>query len=134
MAKGKETAVQRAIIEALQTLGCLVFRLNSGAIDGTDLRGQRMHVELCPPGTPDVMAVLLDGRVVWVECKYKKGRLSPAQVAMHRDLRQRGHLVIVARSVDDLLEALGFKPPFVLPAPGLWNEPGDRDLSQLPAY
>lgn len=36
-----------------------------------------MH--LCRKGTPDIMAVLKDGTVLWIEVKTKTGKLKPEQ-------------------------------------------------------
>ena len=53
------------------------------------------------PGLPDLQAIK-DGRVVMVEVKTPKGRLSDAQAAFSRAWQLAGGEYVVARSVDDV--------------------------------
>jgi hypothetical protein len=53
-------------------------------------------------GTPDILVVLEDGLVAWVEMKDgNNGRVSSDQLKMHQKLRDRGHQVFVARSFEE---------------------------------
>lgn len=54
------------------------------------------------PGFPDGLAAR-DGRVLWVEVKTAKGRLTPDEVMFRARLGRDGEYVVV-RSVDDVLE------------------------------
>jgi hypothetical protein len=88
-----EAAIQKQIIDYLETCGHIVIRLNAG-------KG-RNNQRLAPTGTPDLVAVL-PGRVVWIEVKTDLGELSQAQRTMHNRLRMRRQKVIVARDVSDV--------------------------------
>jgi hypothetical protein len=93
-----EQKIQSDIIAALTELGAIPLRLNAG-------RG-RYNQRLLPAGTPDVLAVLPGGRCLWIEVKGRDGTLRGVQARFHETLRFAGHTVIVARSVDNVLDAL----------------------------
>lgn len=95
---GDEAAVQRAIMQAAEISGCLVFRMNAG-------RG-RYNQRLTPAGTPDLLLVTHDGRTLWVEVKSGDGKLREAQENMHTALAARRQEVIVARDEEDVMEVL----------------------------
>ncbi len=60
------------------------------------------------PGVPDLI-IIYRGRVVAIELKSEKGRLSPAQKAMHEQLMLAGATVYTATSlaqVEDFLRTL----------------------------
>jgi hypothetical protein len=57
------------------------------------------------PGVADLM-VLCDGRVLFLELKSTKGRLSPAQEAFRDAVRTQGFGWALVRSLDDALGAL----------------------------
>jgi hypothetical protein len=88
-----EAEIQAEIVEYLKLCGWLVFRLNSGKA--------RDNMRLCPPGTPDLLAV---GRLAnfWIEVKTETGRLRPEQEQMIEELRKRGQFVLVARGLEDV--------------------------------
>ena len=90
-----ETELQRDITDALTAHGCLVYRLNSG--------GYRGRIQLCPPGTPDLLVIPLPGPAIWMEVKLPDSRISDVQHEHHADLRARGQIVSVVRSVAQAL-------------------------------
>lgn len=57
-------------------------------------------------GFPDVMCIWAGGGICFIEFKTTKGRLSDAQGEWLVRLRERGHRVTVARSVDAAVEFL----------------------------
>ena len=57
------------------------------------------------PGFADLM-VLCDGRVLFLELKSRKGKLSPPQEAFRDSVLAQGHGWALVRSVDDALGAL----------------------------
>ncbi len=58
------------------------------------------------PGVPDVLCVI-DGRLHGLELKRERGgRVSPAQRAMHDELRAAGAIVETARGLDEALAVL----------------------------
>lgn len=81
---------------------CQILRLQSGLSFGA--HGGK--VALCPPGTPDLLLILPDGKSLFIEVKSERGKLTPSQKEMHATLELLGHRVIVARSVGDVLEVL----------------------------
>lgn len=58
------------------------------------------------PGFPDVMCIWAGGGICFIEFKTVTGRLSEAQGEWIVRLRERGHRVTVARSVDAAVEFL----------------------------
>lgn len=56
-------------------------------------------------GVPDIM-ICHKGRLICVELKAAKGRLSPAQVETHERLTLSGAVVCVCRSLDDVINIL----------------------------
>lgn len=100
-----ETDLSRKIQVALESLGCLVVRVNSG-----QLRGAGGHVvKLAPVGTPDlyVIAPRFPSRpgywAGWLEVKAPGGVLSSHQQAWHDMARSRDVRVEVVRSVEGAL-------------------------------
>mgnify|MGYP000386206861 CR=1 FL=1 len=71
-------------------------------------RGGYAIVTTCPPceyGTPDVLACYL-GRALLIEVKTPKGVVSAIQTRRLEQWRAAGAWAMVARSVDDVAEAL----------------------------
>ena len=60
------------------------------------------------PGIPDI-AIIYQGRLIGIELKAAKGRLSPDQKAFHTRLRQSGADVEVIRSLPQLYDLLSRK-------------------------
>jgi len=58
------------------------------------------------PGWPDITGCVLGGVLLAIECKSAKGRLRPDQARTLHALYQAGALVVIARSVDCVIEAL----------------------------
>lgn len=57
-------------------------------------------------GCSDIIGMLKGGRLLAVECKSSKGKESADQQSFGARVAQDGGLYFVARSVDDVLEAL----------------------------
>jgi hypothetical protein len=98
-----ESAIQRAIVDLLRYQGLLVIRINSGMA-----RAMRTEsiVHLAPQGTPDLLVLFPEGKVLWIEVKTRTGRIRPDQVQMHDRLRSLGHDVVILRSADELVELM----------------------------
>ena len=114
MKRERESDLLRATMRALAMMPhCHALRLNAGlTILGSGKAARAIRgVE---PGTPDVLVMLRNGRVLWIELKTSTGKLSDAQTAWHARARSMGHDVLVARSVQDAVdavrEAIGGKP------------------------
>ncbi|MCW5552152.1 MAG: hypothetical protein KIS67_08285 [Verrucomicrobiae bacterium] len=57
-------------------------------------------------GEPDFVILADGGRVLFVECKSRSGKLSPAQAALKHHAAKLGHTVHVLRSMEDFLKLL----------------------------
>lgn len=56
------------------------------------------------PGIPDILGVQpKTGRMIAIEIKSSRGKISPAQENVMRLLKEAGAIVLVARSVDDVM-------------------------------
>ena len=104
--KVKESDIQSQIIDYLIWRGIFVWRNYTGPI----VRGGGARKVFFTPnpaiGAPDIMGVLDNGQMLAIEVKTSKGKLSPEQVQFLENLRQRGALVIVARSLGDVEDAM----------------------------
>jgi len=55
-------------------------------------------------GIPDLVVLLSDAKVLWIEVKSKTGKRSPSQEIIAQMLVERGQNYILARSVDDVVQ------------------------------
>lgn len=78
-------------------------------------------------GFPDVMCLWAGGGICFIEFKTLKGRLSDSQGEWLVRLRERGHLVTVARSVDAAVDFLRECGAPVMEAPPV-REPKQRSF------
>jgi Holliday junction resolvase len=98
---GREADVQREIVATLKQLGYWVARIQSGKVK---VRGGWM--QLAPEGTADLLAIRGE-KTIWIECKRPKGGTHSAEQKEFMGLvRRAGHQYVVARSKDDVLEAV----------------------------
>lgn len=103
--RASERAIQMAIIDALRFSGVMAVHVpNAGKRSGR--AGVRLKGEGMRPGFPDLVCYGPGGAHALLEVKAEAGRLSPAQVECHEDLRRRGALVLVVRSVDEARDGL----------------------------
>ena len=100
-----EGAVVRAILDWLAWHGIPAHRLNSGAFV-LETPGSRRFFQASWVGAPDIVALLDDGRTLYIECKSATGQLSPPQVAFRDVCRRRGVPWVLAWSVDDVARYL----------------------------
>ena len=96
-AKRKESDVQRAIVQALSYAGWIVMH-----IPNQSTRGRQRWPGLMP-GAPDLVAVK-HGRVLFLEVKTEKGKVSEKQSEVHDLLRLHGMEVRVVRDADDIMD------------------------------
>jgi hypothetical protein len=105
----KEADVLRAVLSALAMHPRVAWahRMQTGA--GKLLRkggSTSQFLRFGFPGCPDVLGQLRDGRILAVETKRPSGQPTPEQTAFLACVQANGGLALVARSVDDVLEAL----------------------------
>ncbi len=72
---------------------------------GGRVRGAKLKKAGLQAGWPDIQLVHR-GKYFGIEVKTKTGRLSPAQVDLHKRLTDNGCSVAVARSVTDAMEII----------------------------
>ena len=94
----------------------LVFRTNAGSAWGGKYASipnlgsvilNPQKIELLPKGFSDLLFVVTDGRVAFIECKDDKGTLRPEQEKFLKLMQSYGHKAGVARSADDALKIIG---------------------------
>lgn len=101
-----ELATHRAVAAYLKTvLPDTVFWTTFPAGGGGRTRGAILKSLGLAPGVPDVL-IVSDGRVYWIELKAEDGRITKAQGACHARLWEAGCPVLVAKTIDDVREAL----------------------------
>jgi len=64
------------------------------------------------PGVSDIIGIY-EGKLLAVEVKTQKGKLSPAQQSFIDAVNRNGGLGFVARSIDDLIDNLGVRDRFL---------------------
>lgn len=110
MKKRTESATVTAILKYCQCLensGKIKWcdRLNSGAV----LIGKR-RVRLCRVGTPDIMLILNDGFMVWVEVKHGSGKQRKEQIEFEMMIKPFwNHEYVLVKSLDNLCDYLKTK-------------------------
>ena len=92
-----ENQLQNQIASYLAACGYIVHRMQSGKVK---VKGGWM--QLCPEGTPDLMAVGKKGRIIWIEVKTTTGSLSDKQKEHIAELIFRGQEVHIIRSIKQL--------------------------------
>ena len=93
----RESDIQRGIVQALSYAGWIVMH-----IPNQSTRGRQRWSGLVP-GAPDLVAVK-HGRVVFLEVKTEKGKVSEKQSEVHDLLRLHGMEVRVVRGADDIMD------------------------------
>jgi hypothetical protein len=118
-----EADLQRAVVQALRFALPRTAIIHHCANEVTEAgpRGAKRQAILVGmgvhPGFADLV-VLCNGRVLFLELKSLKGRLSPAQEAFRYAVLSQGHAWALVRSLDDALSALadhGFTTRVVQP-------------------
>ena len=97
-----ERTVQKAILIYLRARGCLVAVTDAGAA----YRAGSFGADTVPAGWPDITGLLPDGRFIGVECKSLTGRQSPVQKQMEEAIRKCNGIYVLARSVEDVQQAI----------------------------
>ncbi len=101
-----EAAALLEVLKALRAHPLVAWaeRQNSGAAKV----GNRF-IRFGWPGCPDVLGQLNDGRLLGVEVKAHKGRISSEQVAFLERIRGAGGVAFVARDCRDVFDNLKLK-------------------------
>lgn len=98
--KSTEKSTQKAILDYLALKGIFHWRNNTGAFRAES----GSFIRYGAKGSPDIFAVKRpSGRLVGIEVKDAKGRLTEDQAAFGVALARAGGTYIVARSLDDVI-------------------------------
>jgi hypothetical protein len=91
--------------------------MNSG--QGKMIRpgGSQTWIRFGFSGCPDIMGQLTDGRYLAIECKRPGGRVRPEQRQHISIAADHGAVALIARSIEDVQEALGAALSAPRPAP-----------------
>lgn len=101
--KPLEADVQRACLEFLSWKQIFHWRQNS-AVFKNEQTGS--YIRAGVKGISDIIAIYPGGRMWLIEVKRPGGLLSDTQIEFLSSARQRGAIVTIAESVDDLTRAL----------------------------
>lgn len=96
-----ESLIQNKIRVGLSKTGHAVFRANVGKVRTAD--GRYFDTGL-PRGFSDLFGFRPDGQIFFIEVKNENGKLRPEQKIFIEQMRKRGALAGVARSVEDAME------------------------------
>ena len=100
-AEPTEADVIRSVTDYLKAVGALVIRNNTGAMRWGAGGGRMMRFG--SKGSPDLIALCWSLPTLFIECKRPGAKLSEDQERWHMDALKRGHRVIVASSVEDVM-------------------------------
>ena len=97
----KESAIVAACIKTLFTLGCYVWRNNTGSYTP---EGSNRFIRYGKVGSADIIGVMKGGKFIAVECKSGKNQQTEPQKLFQKYIEEKGGIYILAHSVDELLE------------------------------
>ncbi len=98
-----EQSIQRAILEYLRYRGIFCWKNNTA---GIYVKSRNTYIPSHAPGVSDILGILPGGKFLAVEVKSEKGRVSPHQQQFLDEITARGGLAFVARSIEDVEQAL----------------------------
>jgi hypothetical protein len=103
-----ESKIQSAIVSFIRNVvkDCLVIAIPNGA-RRTAAGFAANAVAGLTPGAPDLVVAFPEGRVLWLEVKAPKGRLSDNQVLIHEKMNDLGHTIHVVRSIEEVRCIMG---------------------------
>ncbi|WP_010261112.1 VRR-NUC domain-containing protein [Treponema primitia] len=102
MSNTPESKVLRACLKFLEDMGFYVWRNGVGAVQ---IRPGQFY-RFGKPGSSDILGVLPGGKILAVECKADKGRLSDNQKEFLKAVESLGGVVVVAKGTKDVEKIL----------------------------
>ena len=96
-----EHDIQSLIRLELTKLGIPCFRINVGKVK---MKDGRWFSTGAPKGFPDLFGFRSDGRIFFIEVKNETGKVRPEQEKFIEQMKKRGALAGVARSVEEAME------------------------------
>jgi len=105
MAQTPEGRIQLAVIKYLRAKGVLCWRHEPNTYNHA--LGKHISNPYAMKGVSDILGVMPDGtgRLLAVEIKTARGRQSSDQVLFQKRLEAAGGVYVLARSIDDVIEA-----------------------------
>lgn len=101
-----ELIIQNQIMMFLRVKGIFSWQNKSQGTYDPKLKRFRSPGPFFMRGTSDILGVLENGRILAIEVKTMKGKLTPEQKLFLSEIKLRGGLALVARSVGDVELAL----------------------------
>lgn len=105
-----ESGIQRDIVRYIKAVipNSVVIAIPNGARRTVNGYAANAVAGLLP-GAPDLVIALPEGgKVLWMEVKAPKGRVSENQILVHGLLNAAGHNCVVVRSIEDVRNAFSF--------------------------
>ncbi len=101
-----EKDIRNSILEYLRYRGYVCKRNNSGFMFVTGHNGKKRGINIGEAGWPDIEGMTkVGGRWFGIETKTASGKLSAAQEVMKERITKSGGLYVVARNMDDVINA-----------------------------
>lgn len=105
--KETEKDIENAILAALQTVkGCKAWKNQSVGIYDPTKKSFRRRSRYQIKGVSDILGIY-KGKMICLEVKTKKGRLSPEQKSFLEEMQALGAFTACVRSVPEALAVLG---------------------------
>jgi hypothetical protein len=98
-----EMSVLNEIRLYLSKRGIISLRLNVGKIKTSD--GRFFSTGLSP-GVSDLLAILPDGKCLFIECKSERGKASKAQLNFLDAVKRQNAYGLIASSVEQVMDYL----------------------------
>lgn len=100
-----EKEIQASILDYLKYRKGFFWRNNSGAFVG-ERHGKKRFFRFGLKGSADIIGLVPpDGKFIAIEVKSKNGNQSPDQRLFQEQIEQNGGIFVLARSVQDVIEA-----------------------------
>jgi hypothetical protein len=99
----KEGDILRQIMAYLKANRIYSWRQNTGGVPLGDGKGFR---PAATRGVPDIIGILPGGRMLAIEVKSEKGRITPEQESFLDEINRNGGVAFVARSLDHVVSTL----------------------------
>lgn len=102
MIKESEKQIENNILRYLGVRNVYVWKAKTVGTFDTKLGRFRKSSPMYKKGVADIIGILPGGKILAIEVKSKKGRLSPEQKIFLDEISNRGGVSLVARSVEDV--------------------------------
>jgi len=104
-----EIELQKQICNYLNLNGHFVWRQNTGLAFYVNAKGKKRAFRASFKGCSDIVGLLKLGKIgviICIETKIKKNKLSDYQVKFLREIREKGGIAFVARSLNNVIKVV----------------------------